>query len=202
MKVMITLLLSVFSPVSLDCIAQQTSTQVPDTPTPIVTKSVTPNYTPPTQGERFKSYLGRTYGIRSILEAGAHAGIEQARDNPSAWPEGAQGYAERYGSAMGEIAVRGTTEYVLADVFREDIRRVHCSHPCSESRFKIAFDNTFLARKGDDGHEAFSVSRLIGPFSGSAVAVNTWYPAGSGRVNIPKEAGVQFGLRYIRNLIW
>lgn len=202
MKVMIVLLLSAFGPVSLACLAQQTPTQLPDAPTPTATMRANPNYAPPTQGERFKSYIGQTYGLRSIFEAGAHAGIAQARDNPSQWPEGAQGYADRFGSAVGEIAVRGTTEYMLADLFREDLRRVRCSHPCSESRFKIAFENTFLARRGEDGHEAFSVARFIGPFSGSAVAVNTWYPAGAGRTNIAKEAGVQFGLRYIRNLIW
>jgi hypothetical protein len=202
MKVMIALLLGALAPMRLVCFAQQPSTQVPDTPTSTDTKPVTPGYTPPTQGERFKSYLAQTYGLRSIFEAGVHAGIGQARDNPSQWPEGAQGYADRYGSAMGEIAVRGTTEYVLADLLREDLRRVHCSSPCEESRFEIAFENTFLARKGDDGHEAFSVARFISPFSGSAVAVNTWYPSGAGRADIAKEAVVQFGLRYIRNLIF
>jgi hypothetical protein len=136
----------------------------------------------------------------SILEASAHAGIAQARDNPSQWPQGAEGYGDRVGSAFGEIVVRGTTEYVVADIFREDLRRARCMHPCSESVFKLAFEDTFLARKGQDGHEAFSVARLVGPFSGSAVAVNTWYPAGSGRSNTAKEAGVQFGLIYIRNL--
>ena len=201
MKVMITLLLSAFAPVSL-VLAQRPSMQVPDAPTPTVMEPVTPGYTPPTHGERFKSYLGQTYGLRSILEAAAHAGIAQARDSPSQWPEGAQGYADRYGSAAGEIAVRGTTEYALAALFREDIRRVYCSHPCTESRFKLAFENTFLARKGADGHETFSVARFVSPFSGSAVAVNTWYPSGAGRVDIAKEAGVQWGLRYIRNLIW
>lgn len=202
MKKVIALLCGVFGLSSLVCFAQQTSTQVPDAPTPSATRPASPNYSPPTQGERFKNYIGQTYGLKSILEAGAHAGIAQARDNPSEWPQGAQGYADRFGSAMGEIAVRGTTEYVVADLFREDLRRVRCAHPCGESRFKIAFDNTFLAKKGDDGHEAFSVARFVGPFSGSAVAVNTWYPSGSGRGNIATEAVVQFGLRYIRNLIW
>jgi hypothetical protein len=201
MKKATALLFGVFGLSSLACIAQETPTQVPDTPTPSATRLANRPYSPPTQGERFKSYLKQTYGIMSLFEAGMHAGIAQARDNPSQWPEGAEGYGDRFGSAYGEIVVRGTTEYALADLFREDVRRVRCSHPCGESRFKIAFDNTFLARKGDDGHEAFSVARVISPFSGSAVAVNTWYPGGSGGKDIAKEAALQFGLRYIRNLI-
>ena len=202
MKEVRVLLFGVFGLSTLACSAQQTSTQIPDAPTPSVTRPASPSYSPPTQGERFKSYLKQTYGLRSVFEAGMHAGIAQARDNPSQWPEGAEGFGDRLGSAYGEIVVRGTTEYALADLFREDVRRVRCSHPCSESRFKLAFENTFLARKGDDGHQAFSISRFVSPFAGSAVAVNTWYPAGSGKGDIAKEAGVQFGLRYIRNLIW
>lgn len=184
------------------CFAQQPQSQIPDAPAPSVSRTVAAaTYTPPTQEQRFKSYVRQTYGYMSILEAGARAGIEQARNNPSQWPQGAEGYADRFGSAAGEIAVRGTTEYVIADLFREDLRRVRCDHPCSQSRFKLAFANSFLARKGDDGHEAFSVARIVGPFSGSAVAVNTWYPAGSGRSNVVRGAALHFGLIYIRNLI-
>ena len=202
MKRVTALLCGIFGLSSLACLAQETPTQLPDAPTPAVTTSTSSVYSSPTQRERFRSYIAQTYGLRSVFEAGLHAGIAQARDNPSEWPEGAEGFGDRLGSAYGEIVVRGTTEYALADLFREDVRRVRCSHPCSESRFKLAFENTFLARKGDDGHEAFSISRFVGPFAGSAVAVNTWYPAGSGKGDIAKEAGVQFGLRYIRNLIW
>ncbi|UWZ82830.1 hypothetical protein [Occallatibacter riparius] len=196
------LFLGIFSLSYGVCWAQQAPTHLPDAPDLSISKSANSDYARPTQEERFKSYLRQTYGVKSILEAGAHAGIAQARDHPSEWPQGAEGYADRFGSAMGEHAVRGTTEYLLADLLREDIRHVHCSHPCSVSRFKIAFENTFLARRGDDGHEAFSVARFIGPFSGGIVAVNTWYPAGSTGANIFREAGVSFGLRYIRNLIW
>lgn len=198
----IAVLISVAAGLSaLSCWAQQRESQVPDAPVPAVSRPASLIYSPPTQGERFKSYIKQTYGFMSIFEAAAHGGIAQARDNPSQWPQGAQGYADRFGSAMGEIAIRGTTEYVIAGLFKEDLRRGRCARPCSESRFKLAFEDTFLARRGDDGHESFSVARIVGPFSGSAVAVNTWYPGGSGRTDVAKEAGVQFGLIYIRNLI-
>lgn len=203
MKEVKAVLYAVFSLSTLVCYAQQSSTQLPDAPALAVTTSASPVYSPPTQRERFRSYIGQTYGLRSVFEAGLHAGIGQARHSPSEWPEGADGFGDRLGSAYGEIVVRGTTEYALADLFHEDLRRIRCHNPCSESRFKISLDNTFLARKGEDGHEAFSVARFVSPFSGSAVAVNTWYPAGStGGKNIAAEAVVQFGYRYIRNLIW
>jgi hypothetical protein len=159
------------------------------------------SYSPPTQAQRLKTYLRQTYSIGSLLEAAAHGGIEQARDHPSQWPEGAQGYADRFGSAMGEIAVRDTTEYVVADAFGEDLRIKRCRGWSLHARVKAAFEDTFTARKGADGHRALSVARLVGPFSGSIVAANTWYPAGYGRKESVRGAALTFGLVFTRNLI-
>jgi hypothetical protein len=194
-------IVGVFGFSALLCSAQQTQSQIPDAPTPMANQPERPTYSPPTQAERFKSYLRQTYGIGSIVEAAAHAGIKQAKNSPSQWPQGAEGYGDRFGSAFGEIVVRETTEYVLADLFREDLRRARCDRPCSKSKFVLAFEDTFMARRGSDGHESFSVARIVGPFSGSAVAVNTWYPAGSDRLNVARDAGLQFGLKYVRNLV-
>lgn len=124
MKKFATLFLGLLGLTSTACAAQQTSTQIPDAPTPSMTRPAPPDYSPPTQRERFKSYIRQTYRLKSIVEAGAHAGIAQARDNPSEWPQGAEGYGDRFGSAYGETVVRGTTEYALADLFREDVRHI------------------------------------------------------------------------------
>jgi hypothetical protein len=194
-------LVGMFGFSALLCSAQQTSAQIPDAPNPVANQQERPAYSPPTQAERFKSYLRQTYGLGSIVEAAAHAGIKQAKDSPSQWPQGAEGYGDRLGSALGEIVVRGTTEYVLADLFREDLRRSRCDRRCSKSKFVLAFEDTFMARRGSDGHESFSVARMVGPFAGSAVAVNTWYPAGSQRLNVARDAGLQLGLRYVSNLV-
>jgi hypothetical protein len=156
---------------------------------------------PPTQQQRFKTYVRHTFGVTTLVEAGIRGGIDQARDNPSQWGGGAEAYGERFGSAAGEIVIRGTTEYLVADLFKEDLRITPCTSPCSKSKFRSAFDDTFLAKKGDDGHEALSVARLIGPMSGSAVAVNTWYPPGSGGRETFRQGGVTFGYIYVRNLI-
>jgi hypothetical protein len=42
---------------------------------------------------------------------------------------------------------------------------------------------------------------MIGPISGAAVATNTWYPAGYGGSEIAKQAGLSYGLIYLRSLI-
>jgi hypothetical protein len=197
------LLLSAAVLLPLACEAQQKASSLPDAPDPIQSdhKSVNLTYSPPTQKQRFKTYIRHTYSLTSLVEAGVRGGIEQARDNPSQWPEGAEGYGERYGSAMGKIIVRGTTDYLVADLFREDLRYVRCVSPCPKSKFKLALEDSFLARKGENGHEALSVAHLVGPFSGELVANNTWYPGGLGRLETVRGAALTYGLVYVRNLI-
>ncbi len=178
------------------CFSQQT---LPDAP--VRQMSAGQPYAPPTQGERFKGYVTHTYSFTSLLEAGVRGGIDQATDKPSEWPQGAQGFADRFGSAAGQIAIRQTTEYLLAATFREDLRITPCGSACPRSKLTAAFDDTFLARKGHDGHEAFSVARLVGPWSGSAVAVNTWYPSGYGGKEVARQAGLSYAFLFIRNYI-
>lgn len=179
-------------------IAQQAQTTLPNPPT---SSTKTGAYSPLDQKQRFVDYARKTYSLGTLLEAGAHAGIEQARSRPSGWPEGGAGYADRLGSAAGEIVIRRTTEYALADLFREDIRRQPCASPCSTSRFRLAFEDSFLARRGDDGHEALSVAKLAGPVAGGAVAVRAWYPADARKGEAVREVGLNYGFVYARNLI-
>jgi hypothetical protein len=178
------------------CVAQQA---LPDAPSAVSTDRATQIYTPPTQGERFKTYARHTFGIYSIVEAGIRGGIDQARDTPSQWPEGGQGYADRFGSAIGQIAVRGTTEYLVSDLFREDLRFVPCADPCSESKLKRAFEDTFTARKGENGQREFSIARLVGPVAGGTIATTLWYPSGYGKAEIARQTAFSYAFGFLRN---
>jgi len=182
--------------------AQQTTSVLPDAPKSQVMPQATLIYRSPTQGERFRYYVKHTYGIYSVIEAGVRGGIDQGLDRPSQWPEGGQGFADRMGSAMGEIAVRGTTEYVFADLFREDLRRIPCDSSCPQSAFVRALDDTFTARKGADGRRAFSVARLLGPVAAGVVARETWYPSGYTDKQVVGEVGVNYGFTFFRSYVW
>lgn len=173
----------------------------PDAPSSISTKHDQWDYSPPTQKERFKTYLSHTFGIYSVVEAAARGGIDQARDAPSQWPQGGQGYADRLGSAMGQIAIRGTTEYLVSDLLREDNRRVPCGPSCPESKFKRALEDTFTARKGDDGHRVFSVARFSGPIVAGTVSTTTWYPSGYRKSELLRQTGANYAFSFIRNYI-
>lgn len=201
MKRLIGLTVGTLCLTALSCLAQQSATSMPDVPKPQVTAQGSPICRSPTQRERFRYYVRRTYGIASVIEAGVRGGIDQAVDRPSQWPAGAQGYGERFGSAMGEIALRGTTEYVFSDLFREDLRRTPCDSSCTGSAFSRALEDTFTARKGEDGHRAFSVARLLGPISAGAVAKEAWYPSGYSSKSVVGEVGINYGFAFIRSYL-
>lgn len=185
------------------CHAQESTSDKQGSPAPTGTADPPANsaYSSPTQGERFKSYLRHTFGINSIVEAGIRGGIQQAQNRPSQWPQGAEGYGDRFGSSMGQIAARSTTEFIVADIFREDIRFMPRSSSGAQSKFKAALEDTFLARKGEDGHSAFSVAHLVGPAAGSAIAINAWYPSGRSGSDIARETAFSYGFQFVRNLL-
>jgi hypothetical protein len=184
------------------CFAQQNATSVPDAPAPHSNAPRSLVYTPPTQQERFRNYVKHTFSLSSLVEASIRGGISQGLDRPSEWPEGAEGYGERVGSAMGEIALRGTTEYLVSDLFHEDLRRTRCASPCSQSALARAFDDTFTARKGQDGHRAFSVARLAGPIAAGSIAKAAWYPSGSSNGQVAGEIGLNYGATFLRSYVW
>jgi hypothetical protein len=157
-------------------------------------------YTPPTHAERFQIYIGHTFGPDSIFEAAVWAAIDQAHHSPSQWPEGAKGYAERFGSVMGLQAVRGTAQYALGEAFREDLRYVHCVGCSASGKIKAAFLNTFAARKGKDGHEDLSVTRLLAPIPGGIVA-STWLPGKYDAHLIANEVCFTYAFDLGKNLI-
>jgi hypothetical protein len=159
-----------------------------------------PPYTPPTHGQRFNIYLWHTYGPDRIFEAAVWAGIDQADHAPRQWPEGAKGYAERFGSVMGLYAVRGTAEYALSEAFREDLRYEHCYRCSTSGKLKTAFLNTFAARKGMDGHEDFSMTRLLAPIPGGVVA-STWLPGRYDAHRIGKEVGFTYAFDLAKNIV-
>jgi hypothetical protein len=176
--------------------AQQVASVLPSAPQPH--PQATLAYTPPTQSQRLKDFVTRTFSVGSLLEASIRGGIGQARDTPSEWPQGAEGFGERMGSAAGEIAIRDTTEFLVADMLREDIRR---SHGEAQSAFSAAFQDTFTARKGEDGHRVFSLARLAGPVAAGTIARETWYPGSASGKDVLGEIGINYGFSFVRNFI-
>ena len=137
-------------------------------------------YTPPTKKTKLRNYVFDAFGPYPLAAAAFAAGIGQAYNTPPEWPQGAEGYGKRIGSAFGIAAVSTTTRYGLADAFNEDTLYYRCECTGLGPRLGHAVISTLTARRGEDGHSSFSFPALIAPYAGTMTAVYAWYP---GRYN-------------------
>jgi hypothetical protein len=161
-------------------IAQAPGVSVDSSKTPVPPPATQPQpamaYTRPTGKTKFHNYLFDTLGPYPIVGSALVAGIDQADRTPPEWKQGAEGYGKRFGSDFAIAAVSTTTRYTLAEAFREDPLYYPCECKGLFPRLSHAVISTLTARRGDDGHRAFSFPALVGPYAGTMTAVYGWYP--------------------------
>jgi len=141
-------------------------------------------YVRPTQRTKIINYVFDTYGPYPIASAAIMAGINQETNSPPEWNQGVKGYSKRFGSDFGIAAVGTTTRYGLSEAFQQDAMYYRCECSGLFRRTGYAMLSTLTARRGEDGHRAFSIPALFAPYVGSTTAVYGWYPDRFG----PKDA--------------
>lgn len=147
-------------------------------PTTTIAASKRPGliYVRPNERATVRKYIFDAYGPYPVAGAGLAAGINQLSNSPPEWRQGSVGYAKRFGSDFGMAAVSTTTRYGLSEALREDSSYYRCECTGLFPRLNHAVLSTVTARRGQDGHRAFSFSGLLSPYVGSTVAVYGWYP--------------------------
>ena len=158
-------------------IGSATSSSVDPTPAPAI-DNPRPNlgYTRPTEETKLSIYLFEAFGPYPILGAAFAAGIDQANDTPPQWGQGAEAYAQRFGSNLGIAAITTTTRYTLAEILREDTVYYRCQCHGVIRRMRHALLSTVTSRRGEDGHRALSLPAIVAPYAGTFTAVYAWYP--------------------------
>ena len=153
------------------------------------TPSNQPDFVPMTQAERFRRLVKSTFSPESLLMGAAGAGITQWEHSPKEWPEGAEGYAMRFGNSYAQRIIRHTLEYGASSLLHEDNRYFRSGKSGLGPRLKYAVASTFLARR-DDGTRCLSFSR-IGGTAGTAVISRQWQPRST---NTMGDATASFGI--------
>lgn len=139
------------------------------TPTP------TPDYVFPTAEERFKRYVKDTVGPFRLARTAATAGIDQWRDTPEEWGQGAKGYGRRFASGMGRNAIQQTVTYGLDSALHLDTGFQRSKREGFFPRLKDALLQNVTSRTRS-GNRVISAPRFVGVYTGSIVAAETWYP--------------------------
>jgi len=167
------LVLSVVAAVSVN---SQGTTKDPSTdPATTTNQTTSKDYVFPTSHERFKRYVNSTIGPFRLARTAAAAGIEQWRDSPEEWGQGAQGYGKRFASGLAQNAIHQTVEYGLDSAMGLDTGFQRSKKEGFGPRFKDALIQNVTSRT-KSGDRVISVPRFAGVYTGAIVARETWYP--------------------------
>jgi hypothetical protein len=133
------------------------------------------DYVFPTEHERLKRYVLNLVGPFTLARTAASAGINQWRDSPEEWGQGAKGYGKRFASGMGQNAIQQTVIYGLDEAMGLDTSFQRSKRDGFFPRFKDALIQNVTSRT-KNGDRVVSVPRFAGIYTGAVVARETWYP--------------------------
>jgi len=133
-------------------------------------------YTPLTAEQKAARRIKRLAEPVNLLSAAFGAGIDQWRNVPKEWGQGAEGYARRFGSAEGFSVSDAAIGLGFDVAFHLDPRYHRKPEARIGGRLWNAVSQTFLAYK-DSGGRTINVSEIGGNF-GAGFVSNTWEPRG------------------------
>ncbi len=146
-------------------------------------------FRPLKQTERNRLYFQSMMNPLSFVRVAASAGIDQAKDKPEEWQQGASGFGQRFANIFAQYSIQRTATYALGSAFHEDNRYFNSGKRDFWERTGYAFSSGILAR-GDDGKRHFSISQVGGVAAGALIA-RTWLPPSQSSLT---DAGISFGI--------
>lgn len=129
------------------------------------------------------------------LKAGFSAGLDQWKDKPREWEQGASGYGKRFANIIGQYTIQRTVTFGLSSVLHEDNRYFNSGKKGLWPRVGYAVSSGILARH-DDGSRHLSVSQLSGVAAGAFVS-RIWLPPSQ---QSAEDGAVSFGLTMASNM--
>jgi hypothetical protein len=153
------------------------------------------NFRPLTQRERTHLYFKTMVNPLGYIKAGLSAGIDQWKDKPTEWEQGASGYGKRYANLVGQYSIQRTVTFGLASALHEDNRYFNSGKKGVWSRSGYALASGILARH-DDGSRHVSVSQLGGVAAGAFLS-RVWQPPSQHSAG---DGAVSFGITMAGNM--
>jgi hypothetical protein len=135
-----------------------------------------PDALPLTAKQKFElSWKSRLDPVQFAM-VGFVAGVQQARNDYSAFGLGAGGYARRYTAAYGNVLTRSLiTRVVMPSLLKQDPRYFYKGTGSTTSRIGYAISRAVI-KKGDNGHWQPNYSEVLGSLASGGLS-NLYYPA-------------------------
>ena len=153
------------------------------------------NFRPLTQRERNHLYFRSMVNPLSFVRVASSAGIDQAKDKPEEWEQGASGYGKRFANIFAQYSIQRTATYGLGSLLHEDTRYFNSGKHSFWPRTGYALASGVLARR-DSGKRCFSISQVGGVAAGAFLA-RTWLPPSQ---SSPADAAESFGITMGTNI--
>jgi hypothetical protein len=131
----------------------------------------------------------------------AWAGVQQARDNPSEWRQGATGYGKRLGAGFADATTGSLiTNAILPSLLHQDPRYFYQGTGTKWSRARHAMLAPFVC-KGDNGLMQPNYSELGGSLIGYSIST-AYYPSSSRTAgHVFENFGIDIGLHVASSLL-
>jgi hypothetical protein len=153
------------------------------------------DFRPLTRRERTQIYLKTMVNPLGYMKAGFSAGIDQWKDKPAEWEQGASGYGKRFANIVGQYSIQRTVTFSLASALHEDNRYFNSGKKSLWPRTGYALASGILARH-DDGSRHVSISQLGGVAAGAFLS-RLWQPPSQ---HSPGDGAVSFGITLASNM--
>lgn len=124
--------------------------------------------------DRFDIYGHSILNPDSLVGPAMGAAINQARNEPPEWGQGADAFGKRFASGYGQLLINRTIRFGVAALDHEDPRFRRSEETGFWRRFKSAALQTVVVRT-DSGRQIPAFSRFAGAY-GAAFIANEWYP--------------------------
>ena len=129
----------------------------------------------PTRRERFNRYVKSTVGPSSIVGSAITAGIDQWRDHPDEWEQGAKGYGKRYASDFARNGIQQTVVYGLDSALGLDTKFRRSTRKGFFPRMVDALAENVTSRNKSGGR-VISVPRISGIYTAQIIKYEAWFP--------------------------
>ncbi len=154
---------------------------------------------------RGKDYVLSVVGPNAFIGVVIRSAVDQGRDRPSEWKQGAAGFGRRLANNFGQNAIQQTTTFGLDVAFKLDSRYRKSSKTGFFPRFGDVIVQTFTART-KNGRRVPGFPTVAGAFASGFIPVAAWYPERHGprdgaRIGAVALAGT-LGGNFIREFIF
>lgn len=132
----------------------------PPTPGPAVPAVAQYVYVPMTTKQKLSWTVGCIVDPTWIINSAARAGLDQWRNGPSTWGQGAEGYARRFGAAHELEAFEDAVWFAGSALDHEDPRYLRSGRSGFLPRLTDSLKVAFLSRR-DNGSIGFAYARTV-----------------------------------------